>query len=362
MCVRFALPCSDLIDIHFMALVHIEGWPDPVEAGRHRILEAALDAGVPFPHGCGSGECGSCKCRLLSGEVKSDRYSPDALSDDEASQGLILACRARPLGDVRVQWLSSQAALPMVKIDARVSGIDRVARDVVVLTVALRTGQSFDFRPGQFAKLRFGKLPARSYSMANLPGQGQLVFHIRVLPEGKVSGAVASDLRVGDAVEVRGPFGEAFWKGAQSAPLLLLAGGTGMAPMLSILDAALRDGQDPQRVHLYHGVRGPGDLYCEDLLRQRARDKGIRFVPVFADGGAGGERAGHLHEAVAKDFRDFGDAVIHVAGPPPMVDAVKDLVLHRGASAERIHADAFYAAEPEKRSLWERITAWGNLE
>jgi naphthalene 1,2-dioxygenase ferredoxin reductase component len=345
-----------------MALIHIHDWPKPVEAGRHRILEAALDAGVPFPHGCGSGECGSCKCRLLEGEVVCDSYSPDALSADERESGLILACRSRPVTDVSVKWLSKVAPMPMVKLELKVAAIERPSADVVVLTLALGAGRSFEFRAGQFAKLRFGKLPARSYSMANPPGQDHLVFHIRVLPDGRVSGPVARDLRVGHSVEVRGPFGDACWDGVKPEPLLLLAGGTGLAPILSVLDAALRDGQPAQQIHVYHGVRTEADLYAREQMHKRVREHGVRFVPVFAEGTRPTDRNGHLHEALARDFADFSGAHIFVAGPPPMIDAVTDLAVNRGADPHRIRADAFVAAVPEKRSLWERITGWGTLD
>ncbi len=360
-----------------MPKISFAEWPQPIEAGRLRILEAALDAGVPFPHSCGSGECGTCKCRLLEGEVKHDRHSPEALSAEEYGQGLILACRSRPLNDVRVQWLSQATPSAMVKHDAVVGRVEHASRDVVLLTVQLGPNQPFPFHSGQFAKLRFGRLPARSYSMASQPGDRELVFHIRIRPDGRVSQHVAHELRAGDPVEVRGPFGEAYWEvkpaghnGAAPAPngaaahdhpphLLLLAGGTGMAPILSVLDAALRDGHDPRAIDVYHGVRTPADLYAERLLEHRARDFGMRFVPVFAEGGPG--RTGMLHDAVAQDFPDLGSSLIHVAGPPPMVDAVRDIAHSRGVAPRRIRADAFHPSDPERRSLWERITAWGTL-
>lgn len=360
-----------------MPKIYIDEWPQPIEAGRLRILEAALDAGVPFPHGCGSGECGTCKCRLLEGEVKRDRHSPDALSDEEIEQGLILACRSRPLTDVMVRWLSDSTPASMVKHDAVVGRIERASHDVVLLTVQLGEDQDFPFRAGQFAKLRFAQLPARSYSMASQPGERELVFHIRIRAEGRVSQHVAHELRPGDPVEVRGPFGEAYWQGGirpaagrngqasertgheRADHLLLLAGGTGMAPILSVLDAALRDGHDPHRIDVYHGVRTPSDLYAGRELQQRASRFGLRFVPVYAEGGPG--RTGLLHDAIDEDFRDLGASLIHVAGPPPMVDAVRGVAQRRGAAPERIRADAFHPSEPEKRSLWERITAWGSL-
>jgi naphthalene 1,2-dioxygenase ferredoxin reductase component len=293
-----------------------------------------------------------------------DSYSPDALSDAERERGLILACRARVVSDCSVRWLSANQPMPMLKINARVAEVKQVAHDVVVLTLSLVPGTGFDFRPGQYAKLRMGKLPARSYSMANLPGQGRLEFHIRVLPDGVLSSFIATGLRAGDSVEVRGPFGDAHWdeQGVEAdESLLLLAGGTGLAPIVSVLDAALRHGVPGRRIHLYHGVRAERDLYAGAQLSARARAEGFSFVPVYSEGPAGAGRTGLLHEAVAKDFGGLATACIHVAGPPPMVNAVTAMALARGASAGSIRADAFHAAEPQKKSLWERVTAWGDL-
>jgi naphthalene 1,2-dioxygenase ferredoxin reductase component len=348
-----------------MALIHLDQWPQPIEARKLRILEAALDAGVPYPHGCGTGECGSCKTLLLRGDVSMDRYSPEALSDEERSKGIILACRARVNTDVYIRWASMAAPpLPMVKLKTRVSYVGPVAHDVMVLRLTLPKGAEFNFRPGQFAKLRFAKLPVRSYSMANQPGEAELEFHIRMVPGGTVSQYVANQLQTGEAVEVRGPFGDAYWHDIESArqgPLLLLAGGTGMAPMLSVLGAALNDGMPPEQIHVYHGVRGKRDLYAEDRLQAVMTERGFRFVPVYSHDQVDNARQGLLHEAVGKDFGSLQAARIFVAGPPPMVDAVKDLAAERGASADQILADAFYAAEPEKKGLWERVTGWGGL-
>ena len=338
-----------------MALIHIADWPLPIDAGRRRILEAALDAGVPFPHGCGSGECGSCKCELLEGEVASDPFGPDALNGEEIANRLILACRARPVGDVRIRWLAQHAAKQVVKISTRVSSIERVAHDVVVLTLALPANGTFDFHPGQFAKLSLGKLPVRSYSMANQPGDAHLTFHIRVLPNGRVSSHVATALAIGDEVKVQGPYGDAIWQGPTNDPLVLVAGGTGLAPILSILDAALGAGQAAERIHVYHGVRSEHDLYAGDLLHRRAQEQGFRFAPVYSHPTGMTSRPAFVHEAVSEYFEDLSRARIYASGPPPMVDAVKDVALRRGALRERIHADAFFAAEQDKPSLWRRL-------
>lgn len=348
-----------------MARIQIAQWPQPIEAGRLRILEAALDAGVPFPHACGTGECGSCKCQLLSGEVAMDRYSPGALSEEEREKGMILACRSRVLSDVKIRWLS-YAALPkpLVKFKAQVTQVAQLAHDVFAVTLAAPHGLGFSFHPGQFAELRFGKLPARKYSMASQPGQDLLEFHIRIVPDGVVSQHVATKLREDDTVEVQGPFGEACWEGLKethTGPLLLLAGGTGLAPILSVLDAALKDGMPPDQVHLYHGVRAERDLYAEPRLTARAQEHGFRFTPVFSEKAPGSARQGFVHEVMEQDYHNLSHAHIYVAGPPPMVDAVKAAATGRGAAAARIRADAFHASEPEKKSLWARLTGRGGL-
>lgn len=348
-----------------MAQIQITQWPQPIEAGRLRILEAALDAGVPFPHGCGTGECGSCKCKLLSGKVAMDAFSPGALTDEERDKGLILACRSRVVSDVKISWLSSAALpQPMVKFNAQVFRVAPVAHDVYVVTLATPPGQGFNFHPGQFAKLRFGDLPARKYSMASQPGHDLLEFHIRIVPDGVVSQYVAMQLREGETVEVRGPFGDAYWEGLEEAhtgPLLLLAGGTGLAPILSVLDAALKDGVPPEQVHLYHGVRAERDLYAESRLTARADEHGFRFTPVYSESARESARRGFVHQIMEQDFHSLAHAHIYVAGPPPMVDAVKASATQRGADPRRIRADAFYASEPEKKSLWARLTGWGDL-
>lgn len=348
-----------------MALINLAQWPVPIEARKLRILEAALDAGVPYPHGCGTGECGSCKTQLLSGEVKMDAYSPEALSDAERSQNIILACRARVVSDVQVRWLSTAAAtLPMVKIQTKVNYVGHASHDVIIVRLSPPEGQKFAFHPGQFAKLRFAKLPVRSYSMASQPGDADLEFHVRVVPGGAVSEYVASQLKRGDTVEVRGPFGEAYWDEPESArqgPLLLLAGGTGLAPIMSVLDAALDAGMPPAQIHVYHGVRAERDLYVSDRIASRVQERGIQFIPVFSEQLVDNARQGLVHEAVGKDFASLHNARIYAAGPPPMVDAVVSLATLRGAPGNQIRADAFYAAEPEKKGMWERVTGWGGM-
>lgn len=336
----------------------IRQWAAPVELhGRQTLLEAALAAGVPFPHQCMSGECGACKCRVLDGQVEHGPHLPEALSADERAQGLVLACRSRARGPVAVEWLlpeRARAALPPPRqLQLRVTCKTRAAHDVIRLRVEAK-GQALHFLPGQYARLRVGRLPARSYSMAGLPGEGELEFHIRQVPQGLVSGHIAQQLEVGDTLRLEGPFGSATWQGVQPGPLLLVAGGTGLAPVMSILRAALDDGHAD--IHLYHGVRDERDLYDSERLTALHADGRLRYTPVLsAPAAATPRRTGFVHEALARDFPRLDTAALYAAGPPPMVEAVRAHALAAGLDAQHIAADAFHPAAPAGLSLLERL-------
>ena len=341
-----------------MARISIRQWAAPVEcSARQTVLEAALAAGVPFPHNCMSGECGACKCRLLTGEVAHGPHLPEALSPDERAQGLVLACRARPKGPVALEWLLPdrlRAAAPAARpMRARVVDKHWATHDVVRLRLAVQ-GKAMHFLPGQFARLRVGRLPARSYSMANQAGEGELEFHVRLVPRGLVSGHIARHLEVGDSVRLEGPFGTATWQGVQAGPLLLAAGGTGLAPIKSVLMAALND-EHPD-IHLYHGVRDERDLYDVEALTALHAQRRLRYTPVLSAPTSGTvRRTGLLHEAIARDHPQLHGATVFTAGPPPMVEGVRAHALAAGVSADSIAADAFHASAPAGLSLLERL-------
>jgi naphthalene 1,2-dioxygenase ferredoxin reductase component len=344
-----------------MTTIQIEDWAQPVEAGRRSVLDAALDAGVPYPHDCASGECGSCKSELLSGRIDRAPCSPDALSDDEVARGLFLACRSRPLGDIRVRWLHAAEAPSLARAPADVVDVRRLAHDVVELRVELFERAPLEFRAGQSVTLHVGELPQRSYSMANAPGARALSFHVRQVPGGLVSGAIAR-LRRGDRVALTGPHGQACWSPCDAEPIVLAAGGTGLAPLLSILTAALADGVRGQRIRLYHGVRTREDLYADDVLAALAARHGFDYQRVLSNEAADHDaklRHGFLHRALEEDFADMRGMRVYAAGPPPMVDGVRAVVRSRGLAQESFFADAFYAATPieppARRSWWARL-------
>ncbi|HEX6141638.1 MAG TPA: 2Fe-2S iron-sulfur cluster-binding protein, partial [Geminicoccaceae bacterium] len=182
-----------------------------LELERGTILDAAIEAGLPYPHGCRAGNCGSCRSRLLDGRVAMDDYAAEALSDQEVEDGLILACRATPLSDVRVAWLGTKTdeAPGVRRVRGRTVSVDRLTAEVSRLRLKVQGAPLF-FLPGQYVELGFSNLPPSPYSMASTPGEPLLEFHIRSHPEGIGSRYVKEGLRPADPVEVRGPFGSAF--------------------------------------------------------------------------------------------------------------------------------------------------------
>jgi len=330
-----------------MAEIRFSQWHRPLPAGRGSIADAALKAGVPLPHACLAGECGRCKCKLDHGIVEHDPHAPEALSDQERAAGLVLACRARPRSDIALTWLgaTTPVAHPPRRVRGRVMAIEALTHDITRLRV--RPASPLPFSAGQFARLGFPGQPARAYSMANAPGTDELEFHIRRVPGGRVSGFVATELKLGQPISIEGPLGEAHLRESERRITVLVGGGSGLAPVLSILRALLAR-PAPGEIHVYHGVRDEADLYETNSLAELARTGHIAYHPILSEPGAStARRTGFAHLAVGQDFASLAEAELYVCGPPPMVEATRRLALERGATEEAVHADAFHAAPPE---------------
>jgi naphthalene 1,2-dioxygenase ferredoxin reductase component len=335
-------------------VVNIRQHPDPVtvEAG-DTILAAALAQGVPYPHGCRSGNCGACKSRLASGEVELSPYSPYALSEAERAEGLILACRATPWSDAEICWLDSDDVVlhPQRRLLCRVVALDRMTHDIKRVRLAVESGGPFAFSAGQFAALGFAGLAPRDYSMANRPDDPILEFHIRRMGPGSASAYVAEELSLGEDVTVEGPYGASWLRETHSGPILAIAGGSGLAPIKSIVETALAQGKR-QPIHLYFGARDERDIYLEEHFRAlAARHDNLRYAPVLSQPQNGtARRTGLVHKAVAADLVDLDGVKAYLAGPPPMVEAATALLAERGMRREDLHADAFYT-EADKLAL-----------
>lgn len=317
------------------------------------ILETAIRAGVPYPHGCRSGNCGACKSELIDGDVELSPYSEFALTAAERAQGLILACRAVPWSDAAVRWLDAaeSAVHPVRQLDCRVVGLDQATHDIRVVRMEIVAGGPFDYSAGQYAQVTFGDLPARDYSMAGRPGSDTIEFHIRLTPGGAVSPYVQTELAVGETVRVEGPFGSAHYRETHRGPMAALAGGSGLAPIKAIVEEALAQGAE-QPIALYFGVRAERDLYLEDHFKALvARHPNLTFTPVLSDpDGPTERRTGFLADAVAADFSDLDGSKAYLAGPPIMVETCTAALETLGARRQDVHADAFYT-EAEKAAL-----------
>jgi naphthalene 1,2-dioxygenase ferredoxin reductase component len=317
--------------------------PVPVEAG-DTILASLLRAGVPFPFSCQAGNCGTCKCELVSGDVLELEHSEHALAPEERAKGIILACRTQVWDDAVVRRIDAEELVlhPSRVMRCRVLELEDLTHDIKGVRLAIEAGGPFVFSAGQYAQLEFAAGLSRHYSMASTPQEAQLVFHIRHMPGGRTSAHVATQLKPGDQVKVSGPLGVAYLRENHAGPALLVAGGSGLAPIQAILRTMLERGHGAP-VTLYFGARSERDLYHEALLKDlAARHSNFSYHVVLSEQkGAAGRRYGLVHQAIELP-ESAQDVMAYLAGPPVMVEAATSLLASRGLLPRQIHADAFY--------------------
>jgi len=238
------------------------------------ILEAALADGTAYPHGCRSGRCGSCKSRLVSGEVDLLDHSRFALSEEENAQGLILA------------WLGGDeetASHPRRRLNFRVEAIKDATHDIKHIRLTIVGGDPFAFTAGQYARFTFPDAPTRDYAMASELGERELEFHIRQVPGGAATRRTHALLKLGDLVLVEGPFCSSYLREQHAGPILCVAGGSGLAPVKGIVEAAIAHGMK-QPIHVYFGARSDPDLYPVDHFEGLAQQHpNLTFTPVLSD-------------------------------------------------------------------------------
>jgi len=313
------------------------------------ILEVALAQGIAYPHGCRSGRCGSCKSRLIAGEVDLLDHTRFALSDAEKAQGLILACRALPKTDGTVAWFGGDEEVadhPLRRLRCRVVGIEDATHDIKRVRLAVEAGGPFTFTAGQYARVTFPLAPTRDYSMANWPAEPELEFHIRRVPGGSATARIHALLKLGDPFTVEGPFGSSHLREKHAGPILCVAGGSGVAPIKSILETALAHGMK-QPIHVYFGARAERDLYLVDHFEGlEARHSNLTFTPVLSEAPSQLRwRTGFVSDAVGQDLQDLDGWKAYVAGPPAMVDAAMAVATARGLRPQDLHADVFFTPD-----------------
>jgi naphthalene 1,2-dioxygenase ferredoxin reductase component len=305
------------------------------------LLEALRHAQVPMSYSCMAGRCGTCRCRVVEGEVlDSGRADQRPLDGQDA---YVLACQTFVTEPCTIEIPEPDEIVvhPARTIKATVLAVESLTHDIK--RVVLKPAKPLEFSPGQYAQLQFTPDHVRPYSMAGLPGDDTLEFHVRVVPDGRVSGYIASVLKPGDAVKVSGPLGTAYLRRKHEGPMLCVAGGTGLAPVLSVVRGAIAHGMH-NPIHLYFGVRSPRDIYGLDWLAtlQRKHPALKVHIVVTSGGDAREHRCGLVTEAMAQDFPSFDGWRAYLCGSPPMVEAASVLARHKGIDAARVYADAFY--------------------
>jgi CDP-4-dehydro-6-deoxyglucose reductase len=315
------------------------------------ILLAAIRQGIGMPYGCRDGACGSCKSKLLAGRVLHGAHQAKALSSAEEDAGLILPCCAAAQTDCVLEARSVPGAgeFAVLKLPARVLSLQRAAADVCIMKLQLPANQNLQYRAGQYIEILLRDGARRSYSMANamhnLGSPPALELHLRHMPGGRFTEHVFNHMQAKEILRIEGPFGSFFLREDSAKPIVLLAGGTGFAPIKAIIEHMQSKGID-RPVALYWGCRSQGDLYLHDwALAAAARMPHLRYVPVLSDsldGGAWSGRLGLVHRAVMADLPDLSAHQVYACGAPAMVDAAqRDFVAHCALPQDEFYADAF---------------------
>jgi len=316
------------------------------------VLAAALREGIVIAYGCRHGSCGTCKGRLVEGTVDYGTYQEQAMTEAERQAGMALFCQAKPQSDLLIQCREIGTAIKGIQIKmmpARVMTLERAAPDVMLLELKLPANEKLRFLAGQYVDVVLRNGTRRSFSMANAPHDDAfLQLHLRNYG-GEFSRYVFETLKEKDILRIEGPFGTFFLREESTKPVVLVASGTGFAPIKAMIEHALHMGA-ARPMTLYWGCRVRADLYLHRLA-QRWHDEGrLRYEPVLSDapdtdGWTG--RAGLVHRAVMEDFPDLSGHQVYACGAPVMVEAAhREFTTMRGLPEDEFYSDSFTPYAP----------------
>jgi CDP-4-dehydro-6-deoxyglucose reductase len=312
------------------------------------VLAAATRAGIGLPYGCKNGACGSCKGKLLSGSVTHGQHQERALSAADEAAGAALFCCAVPQSDlvIEVREVLGLGDFPIRKMPSRIARLEKLSGDVMLMTLQLPANEKLQYRAGQYIEFLLRDNKRRSYSMANAPHESdQITLHIRHMPGGLFTDQVFGTMKERDILRFEGPLGTFFLREDSDKPIVLLASGTGFAPIKALVEQLIHI-KSTRPVTLYWGGRRPGDLYMHALCEEWARTlPDFTYVPVISnalpedhwDG-----RTGFVHQAVMHDLTDLSGYQVYACGAPVVVDSAKrDFVAQCHLPEEEFYADAF---------------------
>ena len=318
------------------------------------MLAAGIRQGIGLPYGCKDGACGSCKCKLVSGSVVHGPHQSKALSADEEAAGYVLTCCGVAQSDVVIEsrQVTEAGAFPIKKMPVRVSAMERASHDVMVLRLQLPASDTFQYHAGQYVEFLLRDGDRRSYSMANAPhtqtAAPSLELHVRHMPGGKFTDHVFGPMKEKDILRIEGPYGSFFLREDSTKPIVLLASGTGFAPIKAVIEHMQFKGITREAT-LYWGGRRPADLYQSAWIEARlAEMPNLRYVPVVSNALPDDEwtgRTGFVHEAVLQDLPDLSGHEVYACGAPIVIEsAQRDYVTKAGLPEEAFFADSFTSA------------------
>jgi CDP-4-dehydro-6-deoxyglucose reductase len=328
--------------------------------GDETVLAAALRQGIGLPYGCKNGACGTCKARVLEGRVRHRLHSSSALPPAEEAKGLALLCSAVPESDLLIEAreLTGFGDIPIRKMPARIAHIERPTSDVAIVSVQLPANERLQFLAGQYMDFILKDGSRRQYSIATAPHADELIqLHIRHTPGGvftdRLFGLVEPPVKERDILRIEAPLGTFFLREDNVRPIVLLAGGTGFAPIKAIAEHIFHKrinvdepGKPAREVRLYWGARGRQDLYMHALPeRWAATESNFVYVPVLSETKPGDDwrgRTGFVHSAVMHDLPDLSAHQVYACGAPAMIDAARrDFTALCGLPDDQFFADAF---------------------
>lgn len=311
------------------------------------VLEAALRQAVILPYSCRTGTCGTCKGRIVSGDVILGDYQEQALNQSERERGFALLCQTQARSDLQIEAreVAAAAEIEIRLLPCRVVELHKLTHDVMHIKLKLPQNQKFNFLAGQYIDLLMRDGRRRSFSIACAPNdEGVLELQVRRVPDGFFTNYVFEGMREKELLRFQGPLGTFFLRQDSDLPIVFVAGGTGLAPIKAIMEDAL-DKNLLRPMHLFWGVRSSQDLYQLEILEQWANTlTNFKFDLVLSEPDAQGNwsgKTGWVHETVLEAYPDLSNIEIYASGPPPMIEAIRETFGEHGLSQDRLFYDSF---------------------
>ncbi|OGB01858.1 MAG: NADH oxidase [Burkholderiales bacterium RIFCSPLOWO2_12_FULL_64_99] len=332
---------------HHIALQFEDGVTRFIDATpTETVADAAFRQGINVPLDCRDGACGTCKCFAESGTYTMGDYIEDALSEDEASQGYVLTCQMRATSDcvVRIPASSAVCRTQQASFDAAISDVRKLSDSTISLTIEGEALNKLAFLPGQYVNLKVpGSDQTRAYSFSSMPRDGKVSFLIRNVPGGLMSSFLTGLAKTGDAMTLAGPLGSFYLRDIKR-PLLMLAGGTGLAPFTAMLEKIAEQGS-AFPLHLIYGVTHDSDLVDMDKLEAFAqRIPNFTFTACVANPESPYPHRGYVTQHIEPQHLNEGEVDIYLCGPPPMVEAVSQFIRERGLQPANFYYEKFAAS------------------